>query len=396
MTRSHFLANIRTLVKPVTALFIMIFLLLLVNNSQVNAAYFPQTVPPDGGVPNAECLACHAQATEPFILASGEPLSLRIDVPIFGNSAHGRNSVTCVTCHTKITGFPHPDLTVTNQHDYRLSYVGVCADCHADEANATQDSIHGKLLSEGNPYAPSCVDCHDPHKQSMIEELSKGDVALVCAQCHNGIYEEYAQSVHGMALINDNNPDVPGCIDCHGVHAMSDPTTVEFRNSSVYLCADCHTNEEKMAKYGLSTNVLSSYVSDFHGTTATLFEETEPGQKTNTAVCYDCHGVHNILSVNDPEKGLAVKENMLVACQKCHPDATTNFPSSWLSHYMPDKNKYPLVYYVNLFYKILIPTVLGAMAIFILSDVYRRLRKTTRKPDVPATLLPENEQEKMS
>jgi len=145
-----------------------------------------------------------------------------------------------------------------------------------------------------------------------------------------------------------------------------------------------------MSKYGLSTNVLTSYVADFHGTTISLFEKTEPGQKSNTAVCYDCHGIHNILSVDDPQKGLAVKENMLSACQKCLPDATTNFPSSWLSHYMPDKSTYPLVYYVDLFYKILIPSVLGIMAIFIASDIYRLIR-TARRKLIPVEVLPTDE-----
>ncbi|HEX9029360.1 MAG TPA: hypothetical protein VF823_09305, partial [Anaerolineales bacterium] len=77
---------------------------------------------------------------------------------------------------------------------------------------------------------------------------------------------------------------------------------------------------------------------------------------------------------DDPQKGLKMKENILVACKKCHPDATTNFPDSWLSHYIPSPNHFPLVYYVQLFYKILIPLVLGAMALFVLTDIYRSIR----------------------
>ena len=71
---------------------------------------------------------------------------------------------------------------------------------------------------------------------------------------------------------------------------------------------------------------------------------------------------------------------MLVACQSCHPDATTNFPDTWLSHYIPDKDKYPIVYYVTLFYQLLIPGVLGGMGIFVVSDAYRRLRMKFIKP----------------
>jgi len=145
-----------------------------------------------------------------------------------------------------------------------------------------------------------------------------------------------------------------------------------FRLSSPKICADCHTNEQIMSKYGLSTQVLQTYVADFHGTTVTLFEKLDPDQQINMPVCYDCHGVHDIRRSDDPEKGLQVKQNLLAACQKCHPDATENFPDAWLSHYIPDRNRYPLVYWVNEFYKYFIPTVLGGMGLFVVSDIYRR------------------------
>jgi hypothetical protein len=76
--------------------------------------------------------------------------------------------------------------------------------------------------------------------------------------------------------------------------------------------------------------------------------------------------------VNDPEVGIALKENLLIKCQRCHPDATVNFPDSWMSHYIASPVKHPLVYYVNLFYKIFIPAVLGGMTVYVLTDVYRR------------------------
>jgi len=329
----------------------------------------------DNSTSNAACLTCHAEATTPWELPNGDLLSIQIDPGSFGKSSHGRSEVACVDCHTYITGFPHPDRGITSAQDVEFQHLETCAECHEDQALQTKDSIHGLLFAAGNENAPTCMDCHNPHTQPFVAELSKDSFAQVCAQCHNGIYEEYKDSVHGSALLNEGNQDVPGCIDCHGVHTINDPTTAEFRNSSVYMCANCHSDETIMSKYGLSTDVLETYVADFHGTTVTIFDKTEPGQITNKAVCYDCHGIHNILSVNDPNKGLSVKENMLGACQNCHPDATTNFPDSWLSHYRPDKEKFPIVFYVDLFYKILIPTVLGGMAIFVLADMYHRLRR---------------------
>jgi hypothetical protein len=135
-----------------------------------------------------------------------------------------------------------------------------------------------------------------------------------------------------------------------------------------------------MDKYHISTDVMNTYVADFHGTTVTLFSKEKNGADTNKPVCYDCHGVHNITKVDDPQRGLQIKENMLATCQKCHPDASNNFQASWMSHYIATPKKFSLVYYVNLFYKILIPVVLVGMGVFVLSDILYRLGITGRKP----------------
>ncbi len=56
-----------------------------------------------------------------------------------------------------------------------------------------------------------------------------------------------------------------------------------------------------MAKYGLNTNVLNSYISDFHGTTVELFQKRSPDQLPNKPLCIDCHGVHSILSTKNAQ-----------------------------------------------------------------------------------------------
>ncbi len=133
-----------------------------------------------------------------------------------------------------------------------------------------------------------------------------------------------------------------------------------------------------MKKYGLSTEVFNTYVADFHGTTVELFEKQHPDQPTNKAVCTDCHGVHDITHVTDTDAAV-VKENLLVTCQKCHPDATSNFPDSWVGHFVPSRKYFPLVYYVNLFYLILIPVVIGGMLLFVLLDAGRRILNRVRR-----------------
>jgi len=129
-----------------------------------------------------------------------------------------------------------------------------------------------------------------------------------------------------------------------------------------------------MDPYGISTNVFDTYVADFHGSTVVIFEQLAPDQETNKPVCIDCHGVHHIVPGDDPESSV-FRENLLGTCQRCHPDATANFPSSWLSHYEPDLDNAPAVWGVTMFYRVIIPVVIGAMLLYILSDIWRRRRR---------------------
>ena len=328
---------------------------------------------------NAACLSCHSQPGLTKTLPSGEVLSLTIDQSHFSASVH--QGLNCTDCHKDITGFPHPALRAQNLRSVSLQFYTVCQQCHATQYNQTLESVHQKALVGGNLNAAICTDCHNPHSQTQIKDPKTGAllpgarllIPQVCARCHSAIYDQYKQSVHGAALTQADNTDVPTCIDCHGVHNIEDPTSTAFRISSPLLCAKCHTNASIMNKYGISTQVLNTYVADFHGTTVTLFEKISPNQATNKPVCFDCHGVHEIKRVDDPVYGLAMKQNLLKACQRCHPDATTNFPAAWMSHYIPSPTHDALVYYVNLFYKIFIPAVIGGMLVYVISDIARRL-----------------------
>ena len=329
---------------------------------------------------NDFCLACHQE--EGIDLALGkESLPVTINPTQFKNSVHAEEGFNCVDCHTNISDYPHPDVKVKSVRDFTLTFTETCKDCHEEQYINAHDSVHQKALDEGNKNAAVCMDCHNPHTQNRLTGQTSGEltpsarvhIPETCAKCHSVIYDAYKDSVHGNALIGEGNTDVPTCIDCHGVHNIQNPTTVTFRNSTPYLCARCHTDASIMDKYDISTNVLDSYVADFHGTTVKLFEEQFPDQPTNKPVCTDCHGVHDISKVENSETGIALRENLLVKCQRCHPDATPNFPDAWMSHYNPSPENFPIVYAVNLFYKFFIPAVLGGMIFFVLTDIYRRI-----------------------
>jgi hypothetical protein len=332
---------------------------------------------------NSSCLSCHAQPGLTTTFPDGEVLSLTIDSDHFAGSAH--KDLACTDCHADISSFPHPDLQVQTLREFSLQMYPLCQKCHQDQYNKTLDSVHMQAVAAGNTNAAVCTDCHNPHSQPVITDASGAllpdarlSIPEICARCHSAIYNQYIQSVHGAALTQQSNTDVPTCIDCHGVHNIANPTTTAFRLQSPQLCAKCHTNPAIMDKYGISTQVLNTYVADFHGTTVTLFEKLSPDQATNKPVCFDCHGVHDIKRVDDPIYGIQMKQNLLQVCQRCHPGANLNFPDAWMSHFIPSPTHYPVVYYVNQFYKFFIPGVIGSMGIFVISDIVRRLIERRR------------------
>lgn len=342
----------------------------------------PEARPAEQDKPSDDyCIGCHTQQGLSRPLGDGSMLPLTISGERFRESVHAQEDVACVDCHTNIEKFPHPAFTAESRRAVTLGLYSACERCHSEQYQNVQDSVHQAAMAAGNENAAVCTDCHNPHEQSRLTDTRTGallpaarlGIPQTCARCHSQIYDTYKSSVHGAALTGEGNLDVPTCIDCHGVHNIQNPTTARFRNATPLLCAKCHTNQALMSKYGISTDVLNTYVADFHGTTVTLFEQVSPDTPTNKPVCTDCHGVHDISMVDDPATGIAIKANLLVKCQRCHPNVTTaTFTDAWMSHYVASPTHFPLVYYVNLFYKIFIPTVIGGMLLFVLSDIVRR------------------------
>ncbi len=338
----------------------------------------PDSAPNPALVENQVCLSCHASKELSMKLPSGETQSLYTDEAAFNASVHGKQGQRCTACHTNITGYPHPPTTARSIRDLSLQMYTICRQCHEKVYQQALDSIHAKDLAAGNSHAPVCTDCHTAHAVTTPDN-PRSRIPQTCRKCHSLIFDQYKSSVHGAALLDQSNPDVPTCVDCHGVHNIPDPTTNAFRLKSPEICAKCHTDKALMKKYNISTNVMNTYVADFHGTTVELFVKQSPNTATNKPVCYDCHGIHDIRNTKDP-KSTVIKENLLKTCQQCHPDATADFPTAWMSHYDASPTQYPAMYYVNLFYLILIPVVIGGMLGFVLLDAARRILNRFQKP----------------
>lgn len=310
------------------------------------------------------CLTCHEKGLF-MIQQGGEKMPIMVKHDEFEESVH--KELQCSECHYGFSSEEHPERSFKSKRDFIIVSSEGCRRCHFDKYTRTLESIHYSMLAQGRNDTPVCADCHGSHA-IMSGKMEKLLSAKRCKQCHDGIYDIYKSSVHGGALITGNNEDVPVCSDCHLAHDIQDPRTAKFHLLIPQVCAKCHGNEKIMSKYGLSTSVVDTYVQDFHGITLKFYKQQD-AQKP-IAVCTDCHGIHDIKKVTDPNSQ-TVKENLLERCQKCHPGATENFPDSWISHYTPTFAKAPIVYMINLMYKIFIPFMIIGLVLQILLHVWR-------------------------
>jgi hypothetical protein len=322
-----------------------------------------------GAQKDEECLACHGDPTMSLKLPSGERRSLFVDHQALAGSVHGRD-VRCTDCHPGMAELPHPARPYRNEAEFRAGFREACKSCHFENYRQAFDSVHQRPLARGDVHAPSCVECHGAHAVAPAGQ-PRSAISRTCASCHEGVSRAYAQSVHGRALMSTENADVPVCTDCHRGHDIADPRGGAWLLKTPEMCGKCHADPKVMGRYGLSTNVLQTYLADFHGMTASLSRGTEHApDKRVTALCIDCHGVHDIARVDEPGSRV-LKANLVKTCQKCHPGATESFPSAWLSHYEPTWKSAPLVHGVKVFYLVFIPLVIGGLVLQILLHLWR-------------------------
>jgi predicted CXXCH cytochrome family protein len=314
----------------------------------------------------ATCLSCHSDPTLAVKFADGASRSLLVDPQTLAHSVHGRRQ-RCTDCHPGMQEVPHPERTFQDAAAFRAAFAETCKSCHIDKYTKLVDGVHYRRLPKGD--APSCIDCHGAHDVSP-PATPRTKVSETCAACHSDVGEAYAASVHGRALAGGHGGDVPVCTDCHRSHDVAGPHDQGWLVRTPQMCADCHADEQRMKKYGLSTAVVRTYLADFHGLTASLSPAANSGDRRVTALCTDCHGVHDITKVTDPGSGV-LRANLAQTCGRCHPGAGPNFPDAWLSHYEPSWQKAPLVYAVKMFYAVLIPFMIGGLVLQILLHLWR-------------------------
>ena len=323
-----------------------------------------------GGVLAGEttyCLGCHPVQAQTIV-----PGETRLGTATPTRDVHGLQS--CSVCHAGYSRQSHPRDGVAGGRLGTAAPNDLCKRCHFDMYTKSLEGIHDNLRSRGRPGTPGCIDCHGSHRITSLSH-DRAASAAKCGECHAKVYSTYASSVHGEALVNAKNRDVPICIDCHMAHDARDPRAADYRYDIPSMCGNCHASEAIARKYGLSTDVLKTYLSDFHGSTVSIYREQGAGDDQPArpiAVCTDCHGTHDIKSMSALSAG-AVKALLLRKCRQCHEDASVEFPDAWLSHYTPSLSRTPVLFIVDWSYTVLLPLMLLGMLLHVVLHARRHV-----------------------
>jgi cytochrome b subunit of formate dehydrogenase len=341
---------------------------------------------------NGDCMSCHANPNLKWT-DSGRSGSLYVNTAELAGSRHSR--LACVQCHTG--GTPsnvRACSTIKDKVD--------CNICHEHEKEAAQyqESTHGTLAAQGNPDAPLCQDCHGTHgvmgKVDPASPTFSRNIPTLCAKCHqeghkaavrytgkqNHIVDNYRESIHGTGLLEAGLTVTANCADCHTSHhelPASDPRSSVNRANIPETCAKCHrgiyelftasVHSPNVTKSGKPLPVCADChsahsikrtdLSDFrlnimdqcgrcHKQITEAYFETFHGKVSKlggmaTAKCYDCHGAHDILPVNDPRSHLS-RNNIVATCGKCHTGSHRQF-AGYLTHATHhDPKKYPFLF----------------------------------------------------
>jgi len=201
---------------------------------------------------------------------------------------------------------------------------------------------------QGGGTMQECVNCHAGHGDVELE-MTFADGQVISVFVDPG---GFAASVHGSTL---------QCQGCHqeiGGYPHLDRRLVDSQaREPGYL----------IRKYSTCGGCHPEAYADFLGSAHAKALVAGNGE---SAICSDCHGVHDIRSTIDPHSSI-MRENLLETCQKCHTEATINFPDAWLGHYEPSPFRSPPVYWTEIFFTGLTVLVMAGLIGHIALDVGR-------------------------
>jgi hypothetical protein len=190
-----------------------------------------------------------------------------------------------------------------------------CTACHleiGDERLARPVKAYAGDIHRAKGFG--CVACHggdgkeagmeamDPAK-GYIGKPERARVAQVCGRCHSDArfmrqynpslrvdqVAEYATSIHGRRLKEQNDAKVATCVSCHPAHSIrppADPLSSVHPLRVAETCARCHGSAAYMAGRNLPTDQLQKYTQSVHWKAMSVKGDL------SAPICNDCHGNH--------------------------------------------------------------------------------------------------------
>lgn len=344
-------------------------------------------IPHQKDIPPPDCTAsCHREDQKP------RP---GLDPLLYADSVHGRAYIErgvkevakCWDCHGKhnIRGAADPESSI-----HRRNIPLTCSTCHEDMAVVIKyhihseapyqeymKSVHGKALFEKEllRYAAVCTDCHGIHDiKGVGEPHLMAKQPQTCGACHELIFQEYEQSIHGREALAGNT-DSPLCVDCHGEHGIVSP---EDSGSPVFgrnipdTCSSCHARPEIMKKYGIPEDRIRTFIDSLHGIAVGF------GSKA-AANCASCHGVHDIRPASDPLSRVH-PSNLRSTCGQadCHPNMPEKIAQSKI-HIGPEQKQPAALFYVQRILLVLVVILLAITVLWFVPGFIKRFRLLRRK-----------------
>jgi predicted CXXCH cytochrome family protein len=185
---------------------------MIVTVGLVSAAPATQGEQPHPPTNDSACKDCHLDIAESW---SNSPHAHAFNDPVFqsrwagmGNpgdcllchttnyqastNTYTTEGVSCEACHGQVdSGHPPDVVPIRADTDY-------CGTCHTT-------TLHEWRLTGHASANVGCMDCHDPHSQKRLFEVSDN----LCINCHKDDMGAYLEDIHIKKGI--------GCVDCHAL-----------------------------------------------------------------------------------------------------------------------------------------------------------------------------------
>ena len=306
------------------------------------------------------CVMCHKHRGLSRIDEAGEFRLFYINEELYDGGPHRRNN--CRDCHTDIDRIPHRPAKKVDcmEQCHVVEPSGKLKFSHQSIADTLAKSAHGQIDAEGNPKPypedyPGCKDCHDQPLYRPVS-LYKGAV-------HAGITARAISRCKSCHKSGDFAEDFY-------VHVTSRLRKTRFPMETIEVCAKCHQDPDFRERHQLD-DVVTTYKETFHGKLIALGSERTPD-------CLDCHVIagentHLIESQATPTSAVS-KANVPATCrtEECHA-AAGPLLAGFQTHVTYDREKYPLQFYMLIFFKALMAAVLYFFLALIFLELMRRL-----------------------